>query len=197
MEKHQFRKFSSIEEIIIDGTTGKNRKNSIEIKTFKNRIYQSIINLIIYILMIIGFVCVIFIINQYIEIIIIYLKMDKEQFRKYSSIEEIRIHGSSKRNRKISNEINNFKNNFYQSIINLIIYILIIIGLICVVFIISQYLILKNKLKNTYNEYIQMNERIEELKSEKELLNVMLSEEIRIQKKLYKELEKIQETLKK
>ena len=49
MEKHQFRKFSSIEEIRIDGTTGKNRKNSIEIKTFKNRIYQSIINLIIYI----------------------------------------------------------------------------------------------------------------------------------------------------
>ena len=68
MEKHQFRKFSSIEEIIIDGTTGKNRKNSIEIKTFKNRIYQSIINLIIYILMIIGFVCVIFIISQYIDL---------------------------------------------------------------------------------------------------------------------------------
>ena len=72
-----------------------------------------------------------------------------------------------------------------------------IIGFVCVIFIISQYIVLKNKLKNIYEEYIEMNERIEELKTEKQLLNIMLSEEIRIQKKLYKELEKIQETLKK
>ena len=123
--------------------------------------------------------------------------MEKHQFRKFSSIEEIRIDGTTGKNRKNSIEIKTFKNRIYQSIINLIIYILMIIGFVCVIFIISQYIDLKNKLKIIYEEYIEMNERIEELKTEKQLLNIMLSEEIRIQKKLYKELEKIQETLKK
>ena len=123
--------------------------------------------------------------------------MEKHQFRKFSSIEEIIIDGTTGKNRKNSIEIKTFKNRIYQSIINLIIYILMIIGFVCVIFIISQYIDLKNKLKIIYEEYIEMNERIEELKTEKQLLNIMLSEEIRIQKKLYKELEKIQETLKK
>ena len=123
--------------------------------------------------------------------------MEKHQFRKFSSIEEIIIDGTTGKNRKNSIEIKTFKNRIYQSIINLIIYILMIIGFVCVIFIISQYIDLKNKLKNIYEEYIEMNERIEELKTEKQLLNIMLSEEIRIQKKLYKQLEKIQETLKK
>ncbi len=123
--------------------------------------------------------------------------MEKHQFRKFSSIEEIRIDGTIGKNRKNSIEIKTFKNRIYQSIINLIIYILMIIGFVCVIFIISQYIVLKNKLKNIYEEYIEMNERIDELKTEKQLLNIMLSEEIRIQKKLYKQLEKIQETLKK
>ena len=123
--------------------------------------------------------------------------MEKHQFRKFSSIEEIRIDGTTGKNRKNSIEIKTFKNRIYQSIINLIIYILMIIGFVCVIFIISQYIDLKNKLKIIYEEYIEMNERIDELKTEKQLLNIMLSEEIRIQKKLYKELEKIQETLKK
>ena len=123
--------------------------------------------------------------------------MEKHQFRKFSSIEEIIIDGTTGKNRKNSIEIKTFKNRIYQSIINLIIYILMIIGFVCVIFIISQYIVLKNKLKNIYEEYIEMNERIEELKTEKQLLNIMLREEIRIQKKLYKELEKIQETLKK
>lgn len=123
--------------------------------------------------------------------------MEKHQFRKFSSIEEIIINGTTGKNRKNSIEIKTFKNRIYQSIINLIIYILMIIGFVCVIFIISQYIDLKNKLKNIYEEYIEMNERIDELKTEKQLLNIMLSEEIRIQKKLYKELEKIQETLKK
>lgn len=123
--------------------------------------------------------------------------MEKHQFRKFSSIEEIIIDGTTGKNRKNSIEIKTFKNRIYQSIINLIIYILMIIGFVCVIFIISQYIVLKNKLKNIYEEYIEMNERIDELKTEKQLLNIMLSEEIRIQKKLYKELEKIQETLKK
>lgn len=123
--------------------------------------------------------------------------MEKHQFRKFSSIEEIIIDGTTGKNRKNSIEIKTFKNRIYQSIINLIIYILMIIGFVCVIFIISQYIDLKNKLKNIYEEYIEMNERIDELKTEKQLLNIMLSEEIRIQKKLYKELEKIQETLKK
>ena len=123
--------------------------------------------------------------------------MEKHQFRKFSSIEEIIINGTTGKNRKNSIEIKTFKNRIYQSIINLIIYILMIIGLVCVIFIISQYIDLKNKLKIIYEEYIEMNERIDELKTEKQLLNIMLSEEIRIQKKLYKELEKIQETLKK
>ena len=123
--------------------------------------------------------------------------MEKHQFRKFSSIEEIIIDGTTGKNRKNSIEIKTFKNRIYQSIINLIIYILMIIGLVCVIFIISQYIDLKNKLKIIYEEYIEMNERIDELKTEKQLLNIMLSEEIRIQKKLYKELEKIQETLKK
>ena len=123
--------------------------------------------------------------------------MEKHQFRKFSSIEEIRIDGTIGKNRKNSIEIKTFKNRIYQSIINLIIYILMIIGFVCVIFIISQYIDLKNKLKIIYEEYIEMNERIDELKTEKQLLNIMLSEEIRIQKKLYKELEKIQETLKK
>ena len=123
--------------------------------------------------------------------------MEKHQFRKFSSIEEIIIDGTTGKNRKNSIEIKTFKNRIYQSIINLIIYILMIIGFVCVIFIISQYIVLKNKLKIIYEEYIEMNERIDELKTEKQLLNIMLSEEIRIQKKLYKELEKIQETLKK
>lgn len=123
--------------------------------------------------------------------------MEKHQFRKFSSIEEIIIDGTTGKNRKNSIEIKTFKNRIYQSIINLIIYILMIIGFVCVIFIISQYIDLKNKLKIIYEEYIEMNERIDELKTEKQLLNIMLSEEIRIQKKLYKELEKIQETLKK
>ncbi len=123
--------------------------------------------------------------------------MEKHQFRKFSSIEEIRIDGTIGKNRKNSIEIKTFKNRIYQSIINLIIYILMIIGFVCVIFIISQYIVLKNKLKIIYEEYIEMNERIDELKTEKQLLNIMLSEEIRIQKKLYKQLEKIQETLKK
>ncbi len=123
--------------------------------------------------------------------------MEKHQFIKFSSIEEIRIDGTIGKNRKNSIEIKTFKNRIYQSIINLIIYILMIIGFVCVIFIISQYIVLKNKLKNIYEEYIEMNERIDELKTEKQLLNIMLSEEIRIQKKLYKQLEKIQETLKK
>lgn len=123
--------------------------------------------------------------------------MEKHQFRKFSSIEEIIIDGTTGKNRKNSIEIKTFKNRIYQSIINLIIYILMIIGFVCVIFIISQYIVLKNKLKNIYEEYIEMNERIDELKTEKQLLNIMLSEEIRIQKKLYKQLEKIQETLKK
>ena len=123
--------------------------------------------------------------------------MEKHQFRKFSSIEEIRIDGTTGKNRKNSIEIKTFKNRIYQSIINLIIYILMIIGFVCVIFIISQYIVLKNKLKNIYEEYIEMNERIEELKTEKQLLNIMLSEEKKKKKKLYKELEKIQETLKK
>ena len=123
--------------------------------------------------------------------------MEKHQFRKFSSIEEIIIDGTTGKNRKNSIEIKTFKNRIYQSIINLIIYILMIIGFVCVIFIISQYIDLKNKLKNIYEEYIEMNERIDELKTEKQLLNIMLSEEIRIQKKLYKDLEKIKENIKK